>query len=158
MSKASKKVAKKARKTIIASLKAEANNWRCLADEYGAKNVAAQEEIKKITRQADENAQRATRASENSQANRASIERLKVTIAGLERDLAEARGIISVYEKQADQAAEPVMVKPPVMMTPREARMFSAAPFALGGSAVGDLATLTRAGESIRPNKHWTAE
>lgn len=154
MSKASKRATKKARNTIVKALKCELHNTNGLAEQYAEQRDAARAEVKKVTAQADESGKRSLARMEENVALRASIDRLKETVAGLEVQLGEANGRLGLYEQQADQAAPKVMVMPPRMLSPDEARQFYRPEIRAGGRDLEAFRVAT--GEPRR--KHWSAE
>lgn len=147
MSKKSKDKAanRKRRRTMLDAAKNEAHNYKALADQYGSKVTELEAEVRKVTAQSDERSKRSIERLEECMRLRETINDLKLIIANLEIRNAEQRGTIMAIERQIDQAVPKVMVKPPMMLSPREAEQFHS-PVLYAHRGVVDTEA-----------KHWTA-
>lgn len=143
---------RKRRKTILEATKAEANNYKALADQYGAESARAKELHAEAATETKRLIEKGARSTEEILRRGSVVNDLKKIIAGLERDVAERDGTIRELRRQIDQAAPKVMVQPAVFASPTEA---SNRPY-----IAGDREAFHRSFDNsleAATKKHWTA-
>jgi phage shock protein A len=159
MSKKAKRVVKAKRAsrkpTALDHAKCMWNNTQALLDQAEAK-------IATMTADANKAAERIASLLLNGDARqrtidsqRSSIAKLKAIVAGLEKDVARGEGTITALANQIDQAADKVMVQPPVMMSPQEARRLRGQPDRHYDGGAFDGLTRMATDTAAQP-KHWS--